>query len=113
MALSTTGYQTISPQPGTSNASGSYIPCTTPYTVYSGVTQYTNGIDFLAFYAGATWGVFTAPNAGTTPSYSAPGTGTSFPLTGWSTVSGFAPAPTFGTIGGAVVSSIQPRVVIF
>ena len=105
MALSTTGYYTTGTQPGTVAAQGNYIPVTGIYATYSGATQYTNGVDFLSFYSGnasgGSWGVMTTPTGGGL-TYSAPGTPTSFPLTGWGVYPGnTAPAPTFAVIAVA------------
>ena len=112
MALSTTGYTASGA--GTTAANGNYVPVTGAYATYNGATQYTNGTDFIAFNMSGYWGVFTAPNAGGSLSYSASGSTTTFPLTGWFTYAGFtAPAPTFADMsagGGGTTTTRRPPI---
>ena len=119
MALSSAGYQTTSPQPGTASAPGSYIPVTGAYATYGGATQYTNGTLFLTYYStGTIWFINAVINNGSAPLYNGGtgGTTTNMPLTGWGVNGGTAPAPTFTTISGsapAAAPRLQPRVVVF
>ena len=112
MALNPAGYQTVNPQPGAVSAQGSFVPVTGANATYGGATQYSNGTAFLTFYNG-TWFLGPTANASGTPSYSASGTTTSFPLTGWNTASGPSPAPTFTAISGGASASVRRRPPIF
>ena len=111
MALSTTGYTASGA--GTAAANGNYVPVVGAYATYNGVTQYTNGTYFLA-WSTAVWTIDATVNIGSSPNYTASGTATSFPLSGWVVNASTAPAPTFAAMsgggggGGAVVTRCPP-----
>ena len=98
MPLSTTGYTASGA--GTTAANGNYVPVVGANATYNGATQYTNGTDFLAFNGIASWVVDSGVNPTGTPLYSAAGTATTFPLSGWAYTLGTAPAPTFAAMSG-------------
>ena len=114
MALSTTGYTASGA--GTTADNGNYVPVVGAYATYNGATQYTNGTYFLAFGVGGYWYMNSAVNAGGTALYDVSGgSATTCPLTGWSTASGTAPAPTFADMssgggGGGTTARRRPPI---
>lgn len=106
MALNAAGYTAAGA--GTTAANGNYVPVTGAYATAGGATQYTNGTDFLSFNGSSTWGLFTVAGAGGVPLYTAAGSTTTFPLSGWTAATGGLPAPTFNGIGPTPAASF-PR----
>lgn len=114
MPLSTTGYTASGA--GATAANGNYVPCAAPNATWNGATQYTNGTYFLTYNASISyWGIYFVANliGGPAPYYYVSGASTTtFPLTGWSTVSSSdAPAPTFAVY--APVTTISSADTLF
>ncbi len=116
MALNAAGYQTAGTPPGTSAAAGSYTPCTGANASFQGATQFTNGVDFLAYSQRQAGWVVSSLASTTIDSgqgnclYSAPPSdAATMPLTGWTVSNGAAPAPTFAAIGssGATLAPVS------
>ncbi len=103
MALNAAGYQTTGTPPGTSAATGSYLPLTGTNASFDGATQFSNGTVFLAYSSRlGVWSITTGVNGADGSSatlYSSPACASSvMPLSGWTVSNGTAPAPTFAAI---------------
>ena len=81
---------------GVAAVNGTYTLLSGANGTYNGTNQYSNGTYFLAFLStGPNWVIQTTVNSNATPQYSVMGaSATNLPLTGWSVVTGTAPAPT-------------------
>ena len=81
---------------GVAAVNGTYTLLTGANGTFNGANQYSNGTYFLAFLtSGPNWTIQTAVNSNATPQYSVMGaSATNLPLTGWTVVTGTAPAPT-------------------
>ena len=107
MALSAVGY-TASGASITA-ANGNYIPLTGANATCGGVTQYSNGVDFLSYAGSNQWYISASVNAISSPLYAiSTGSPTNVPLTGWNVVSGTAPAPTLVNNSPVVILRRRP-----
>jgi len=98
---------------GTAAVNGTYTIITGANGTFNGANQYTNGTYFLAFLTGGpNWAIQTGVNSNAIPQYSGAtgATATNLPLTGWTSVQGTAPAPTFAAVAGA--TSLAPSYIV-
>ena len=115
MALNAAGYTAAGA--GITAANGNYVPVTGAYATYQGATQYTNGTYFIAYSGGGYYYLENSvvyQNSSGLILYAVSGASTTnFPLTGWSTSGGTAPAPTFAdmsTGGGGTTARRRPPI---